>query len=285
MSGSSIHRRSTRPGALAVLATAVVGTLALASCGSGSASSETPSTVPSAAAATAAAEFCVEDATMRELDVDLTTVGRDDVMLRLAELHGMGLRARTADLPLQYDRYVAEPASFLNACGPGTGVGMLVFEMDADDRFAYEWAIGDLDRPVPEDKVTATPSPVSQLRGRANAPSRDVGRLLGRYSAALERGDAHAAASYFEDDAMLWEEDRSQPEATEGREAIAARLRSLLDDGLRLEPAGLAIQYDVYVAQPVRLSTTDAPDPVAAIVVSDVRGGKISSQWLLAHPE
>jgi len=64
--------------------------------------------------------------------------GRDDIAWRLMELYGVGPRLRPAGLPLQYDRYVAEPVAFYDPNGPGTNIGMFVFEMGADSKIAYQ---------------------------------------------------------------------------------------------------------------------------------------------------
>jgi hypothetical protein len=115
-----------------------------------------------------------------------------------------GLRLRPAGVPLQYDRYVAEPVTFYSPSDSSTNIGMLVFEMDADNKIAYQWVLPGPERPAPKRANAATPTPVSQLTSRPNLPSREITRLLEGRMAATNRGDGEAAAAFYAANGAMW---------------------------------------------------------------------------------
>ena len=92
----------------------------------------------------AAAAFYTEDGVLEETDLTphLVSVGREQLASRFDDLYDMGLRLAPAGAPIAYDRYVAEPTRFYNGNEPGRGAGMLVFEIDAGNKLAYQWMIG-----------------------------------------------------------------------------------------------------------------------------------------------
>jgi ketosteroid isomerase-like protein len=312
-------RGVTASGALLALLVVVVvdaGTLALTACGGSAASSAgsptaAPTTPTSASPANplnlpsgevmaalegrirawmnedyeAAAAYYAKDGILKEMDVTphIVIKGRDAIGRRLADLYAMGMRLAPADLPLQFDRYVAEPTGFFAADGPQTGVGMLVFEMTADNEFAYQWVMGDLDRSMPLPATGGTPSPLSQMTSRPNVPSPEITHLLEARMAALNRGDAKAAASFYAAGAVMWEEDQSPHVVSKGRDRIAVRLQRLHDAGMRLEPAGASIQYDRFVAEPVRFHNADGSETGVGMLVfqMDARD-RIVNQWVIA---
>lgn len=67
--------------------------------------------------------------------------GREPIAARLQYLFDQGMRLKSAGASIQYDRFVAEPARFYGANGSGTGVGMLVFVLDAHNKIANQWVI------------------------------------------------------------------------------------------------------------------------------------------------
>lgn len=250
-----------------------------AGCGSASSPSGTPSTaaalVTPAAAATdrpnlpsaevmdalegriaamnngdgaAAAAFYTRDGVLEETDLSphLVTEGRKDLAVRLTDLYDMGLRLALAGVPIACDRYVAEPVRFYNDEG-GRGAGMLVFEIDADSRLAYQWMIGWAGGPEATFAILESPSV-----DEPNLPPDRVTKILDSRMAAMNRGDSQAAAAFYAKQGVMEEMDQSPSLVTMGPRDIAERLGDLYDAGLRLAPAGAPITYDEYVAEPVR---------------------------------
>ena len=142
---------------------------------------------------------------------------------------------------------MTEPTRFYNGTKPGRGAGMLVFEIGAGDKLAYQWMIGWAAGPEETFAIAKSPSV-----DRPNLPPRRIMKVLEGLTAAINRGDGKAAAAYFAKDGKQEELNEDPSLVFKGREAIATRLEDLHGMGLRLAPAGAPITYDKYVAEPVR---------------------------------
>jgi hypothetical protein len=236
----------------------------------------------------AVASYFAEDGATIEMDrgdaAGFVTVGREDLATEYKELYGGGMRLTFAGLPLQYDGYVAAPARIhWPNVGPDDAY-MLVLKLDPDDKFARQWIfIGGL---APSTEARPTPTPLSQVTSRPNVPSRGVVSLLEGCMAAIDGGDGEAAAAcYAEHGYMIEMGDLYRRVVTGGRANIAVRLLALRDQGMRLEPAGLPIQYGRLVAQPVRFTDADGRDAGAGMLVFDISPHhKITWQWVIGAP-
>lgn len=205
-----------------------------------------------------AAAYYTTDAVMREMDLDpdAVTVGRAKIARRLGDLYGLGLRFGTAGLPLQYGRYVAEPVVFFNPTGE-TAPGMLVFELDPSGRIARQFAMGDLGRAAPTTPETGSPSPIGQVTSRPNAPTVEAMHVLQDNLEDLDYGDGAAAAELYAAAGRLWEMNRNSVVVAKGRDEISAHVNALggVDGIFRgVEAAGMPVQYDRYVVQPVQFA-------------------------------
>lgn len=213
----------------------------------------------------AAAAFYAPDGVLEETDMTphLVTRGRDELATRFADLYSMGLRLEPAGAPIANDKYVVEPTRFYNLdTPPGRGAGMLVFEVNDQDQLAYQWMVGWAAGPEETFAILASPSP-----DQANLPPRRVMKILEGRMAAMNRGDGEAAAAFYAKDGVLEEMDATPRVVSKGRVAIAARLDTLYEAGLRLAPAGAPIAYDCYAAQPVAFTTDDGSGSGAGVLV------------------
>ena len=228
----------------------------------------------------AAAAFYTEDGVLEE--TDLTPHGsfpRGESGSRRGSTTStaLGLRLAPAGAPIAYDRYVAEPTRFYNGNEPGRGAGMLVFEIGAGDKLAYQWMIGWA--AGPEETFAITKSPAVD---RPNLPPRRVMKVLDGLTAAINRGDGQAAAAYFAEDGKQEELNEDPSLVFKGREAIATRLEELHGMGLRLAPAGAPITYDKYVAEPVRFFNGDGSGRGAGMLVFEFDPAyKIAHEWVI----
>jgi hypothetical protein len=227
----------------------------------------------------AAAAFYTEDGVLEETDLmpHGFSVGREQLAARFDELYSLGLRLAPAGAPIAYDRYVAEPTRFYNGSGPGRGAGMLVFEMGAGDKLAYQWAVGWAGGPAKTFAIDKSPS-----ADRPNLPPRRVMKILEGRMAAVNRGDGRAAAAYYAGDGKMEEMSESPSLVTSGRKAIATRIEDLYGMGLRLAPAGSPITYDKYVAEPVRFFSGDGSGRGAGMLVFEFTPAyKIAHEWVI----
>lgn len=235
----------------------------------------------------AAASYYAEDGALIEMDGGdangVVSVGREDLTTALGDMYRGGLRLKSAGLPLQYDGYVAAPTRIhWPNVGPDDAY-MLVYKLDADNKFARQWVF--IGGHAPSIAASPTPTPVAQLTSRPNVPSRSVMSLLEGRMAATNRGDGEAAAYYAEDGFMIEMGGLYGRVATQGPAKIAVRLRALFDQGVRLEPAGLPIQYSRLVAEPVRFTNVDGRETGVGMLVFDIDAHhKIAWQWVIAPP-
>jgi hypothetical protein len=117
---------------------------------------------------------------------------------------------------------------------------------------------------------------------RARRPSDAVMAVLEGRIAAMNRGEGEAAAAYYAASGVLEETDLDPDLVTRGREAIATRLGDLYDMGLRLKPAGAPIQYDIYVAEPVKFINANGPGKGAGMLVFEFNPrNEIAYQWVI----
>ena len=227
----------------------------------------------------AAAAFYTADGVLEETDLmpHGFSVGRDQLASRFDELYSLGLRLAPAGAPIAYDRYVAEPTRFYNGNGPGRGAGILVFEIGAAGKLAYQWMIGWAGGP---EKTFAIAK--SLAVDRPNLPPRRIMKVLEDRMAAMNRGDGRAAAACYAGDSKMEEMSESPSLVTAGRKAIAARLEDLYGMGLRLAPAGSPITYDKYVAEPVRFFNEDRSGRGAGMLVFEFNPAyKIAHEWVI----
>ena len=170
----------------------------------------------------AAAAFYAEDGVLEETDLTPHGVsrGRAGLAIRFDELYDMGLRLAPAGAPIANGRYVAEPTRFYNGGMPGRGAGMLVFEVDAQNQFAYQWMIGWAGGPEKTFDLVKSPS----VR-RPNLPPRGVRKILDAHMAAVNDGDGQATAALYAQRGVLEETSQHPGLETKGRENIAVRAR------------------------------------------------------------
>ena len=225
----------------------------------------------------AAAAFYTTDGVLEETDLrpHLVSRGRDEIATRFDDLYGMGLRLAPAGAPIACGSFVAEPTRFSNGNAPGRGAAMLVFEIAAGNKLAYQWMIGWAGGPEETFAIVKSPSV-----DRHNIPPRRVMRILRARMAATNRGDARAAA-YYAEDARL-EMSEHPGEVIRGRTAIAEHLRGLHLAGLRLAPAGSPITYDAYVAEPVYFVGPEGTGRSAGMLVTQFDPAyKIVGEWVI----
>ena len=91
-----------------------------------------------------AAAFYAEDAVLQEEDIGLVTTGRKEIGGRLRDLFEMGLRMEPVGSPIQSGRFVGEAVYFTEFNGPGTGEGVLVFELNDAGEIAHQWVTGEV---------------------------------------------------------------------------------------------------------------------------------------------
>jgi hypothetical protein len=126
--------------------------------------------------------------------------------------------------------------------------------------------------------TTAAYLPVDQ----GSIPPPAVMEILEGRVEAMNRGDGDAAAAYYAVDASMAETDLGPNAITRGRENIAKRLRDLYEMGLRLEPAGVPIAYDRYVAEPVTFTNANGPGNGAGMLVFEFGPDDvIEYQWVI----
>ncbi len=107
-------------------------------------------------------------------------------------------------------------------------------------------------------------------------------KVLDGLTAAINRGDGQAAASYFAEDGKQEELNEEPSLVFKGREAIATRLEELHGMGLRLASAGAPITYDKYVAEPVRFFNGDGSGRGAGMLVFEFDPAyKIAHEWVI----
>jgi hypothetical protein len=225
----------------------------------------------------AAASFYAPDGVMYESDTEGWTTGQEALAQHLNDLYRMGLRLAPAGAPIAWDRYVAEPARFYNSNGPGRGAGMLVFEVGDDGRFAHQWAIGWAGGPEKTFGVLTRP-----VLDEPNLPPRRVAMILERWRAAMNRGDARAAAALFGTKGDVTDLTRPPGSTTRGRSSIERLLAGRYEQGLRLRPAGAPIAYDQYVAVPLEYVNPEGMGTGAGMFVfSFAPTYKIAHQWVI----
>jgi hypothetical protein len=102
--------------------------------------------------------------------------------------------------------------------------------------------------------------------------------MLDAYVAAMNRGDADEIGSFYAEDAVLEEHDRSPAVVTESRDAIAAHLSAyrFLDYG-DLTATGVAVSHGAFVAQPMQWSRSERGIQVFELADD----GLILRQWTL----
>lgn len=227
----------------------------------------------------AAASFYAEDGMLEETDLSphLITRGRAWLADRLDALYDMGLRLAPAGAPIANGRYVAEPTRFYHGTMPRRGAAMLVFEIDAQNKLAYQWMIGWAGGPERTFGLVKSPS----VR-RPNPPPREIEKILDAHMTAVNGGDGQAAAALYAQRGVLEETSQHPGLETKGRENIAVRLEDLYDLGYRLAPAGASIAYDKYVAEPVRFLGGDETEAGAGMLVFEFDPAfKIAHEWVI----
>jgi hypothetical protein len=227
----------------------------------------------------AAAACYTPNGVLEETDLTphLVSRGRAELATRFTDLYSMGLRLAPAGAPIINDRYVAEPTRFYNGNAPGRGAAMLVFEIAAGDRLAYQWMIGWAGGPEKTFAIVTSPTV-----DKPNLPPPGIMTILNDRMAAMNRGDARAAASFYARNGAMEEMDQSPSLVTKGRTAIEARLDDLYQMGLRLAPAGAPITYDQYVAEPVRFSNGNGAGEGAGMLVFQFDpASKIVHEWVI----
>lgn len=120
----------------------------------------------------------------------------------------------------------------------------------------------------------------AQTAGQASSAVREM--LKARIDA-MNRTDGQAAGAFYAEDAVLEEYDQDDPVINKGRAAIAEHLGQLTGEmGLRMEQTGEPIQYDRYVAEPVRFYPATGSGTGAGMLVFEIDSeGKIAHQWAI----
>lgn len=125
-----------------------------------------------------------------------------------------------------------------------------------------------------------------QTRSSAGLASPAVASMLEGRIVAWNRGDGRAAAAFYTMDAVMEERDVTPAIVTTGRQAIAERLQTIIDLGLRMKPVGTPVQIGRYVGEPVRFyaaesrSATWRPVGEGILAFELTPTGQIAHQWV-----
>lgn len=135
----------------------------------------------------------------------------------------------------------------------------------------------------PSASPSTTPVPSGWAPNAMPASPAVVAMLEGRIDA-FNRGDFAAAAAYWAEDGVLIEYEDGTI-FSQGREAIAKRLASVHEFGIRMAPAGTPIQFGQLVAEPVRWLPLEpgGTDAQSMLIFSIYAQGRIATEWVTFH--